>query len=138
SIRSQMEAEVLSLPSGSKECRAVFSGPPFELLEEVFNVLVSGGPLLPAQMADGTTVHFPVVLQCDDIPARVPVASFDRSGYSPFHGLATLRNDPRAGIFLTLVPPGAQASDTHESTRKAFGLASGSSEGGSSITTWWR
>lgn len=137
SIRSQMATEVLSLPSGSKECRAVFSGPPLELLEEVFKVLVSEGPLLSAQTADGTAIQFPVVLQSEKIPAGAPVARFDQSGYSPFHGLATLRNDPRVGIFLTLVPPGAQASDTHESTRKAFGLASSSSEGGGSIATWW-
>ena len=36
-----------------------------------------------------------------------------------------------------LFPPGAQASDTHESTRKSFGVASVANEGGAPITTWW-
>ena len=87
-------------------------------------------------MADGTVVSYPVVMQVDDVPDQAPVARVDQSGYSLFHGLASLRNDPRAGIFLTLVPPGGQASDTHESTRKSFGVASSANEGGAPISIW--
>lgn len=132
-----MAQEILSLPSGSKECRAVFCGPPAGMLREVFDVLAGNGRLLSTATADGATVSYPVVIQVDDLPAEMPVARVDQSGYSLFHGLATLRNDPRAGIFLTLVPPGGQASDTHESTRKSFGVASVANEGGAPISTWW-
>lgn len=136
-IEGQMVNEILSLPSGSKECRAVFCGPPSGVLREVFEVLAGDGQLLSATMADGTVVSYPVVLQVDDAPDQVPVARVDQSGYSLFHGLASLRNDPRVGIFLTLVPPGGQASDTHESTRKSFGVASVANEGGAPISIWW-
>ena len=136
-IEGQMANEILSLPSGSKECRAVFCGPPPGMLREVFEVLAGDGRLLSATMADGTVVSYPVVMQVDDVPDQAPVARVDQSGYSLFHGLASLRNDPRAGIFLTLVPPGGQASDTHESTRKSFGVASSANEGGAPISIWW-
>ncbi|WP_282267534.1 hypothetical protein [Stenotrophomonas sp. PS02298] len=132
-----MANEILSLPSGSKECRVVFCGPPPSMLAEIFKVLAGDGRLLSASMADGTTVSFPVVVQVDEVPDTAPVARVDQSGYSLFHGLASLRNDPRAGIFLTLVPPGGQASDTHESTRKSFGVASVVNEGGAPISVWW-
>lgn len=136
-VEAQMAHEILSVPSGSKECRAVFCGPPPDMLREVFYVLAGDGRLLSAVMTDGSTVSYPVILQVDDIPHDVPHAGVDKSGYSLFHGLAILRNDRRAGIFLTLVPPGGQASDTHESTRKSFGVASAANEGGAPITTWW-
>lgn len=136
-IEGQMANEILSLPSGSKECRAVFCGPPSGMLREVFEVLAGDGRLLSATMADGAVVSYPVVMQVDDVPDQAPAARVDQSGYSLFHGLASLRNDPRAGIFLTLVPPGGQASDTHESTRKSFGVASVANEGGAPISIWW-
>lgn len=136
-IEGQMANEILSLPSGSKECRAVFCGPPSVILGDVFNVLAGDGRLLSAAMADGTIVSYPVVMQVDAVQEEFPVAGVDQSGYSLFHGLASLRNDPRAGIFLMLVPPGGQASDTHESTRKSFGVASVANEGGAPISIWW-
>ena len=132
-----MANEILSLPSGSKECRVVFCGPPPSMLTGVFEVLASDGRLLSATMADGTTVSFPIVVQVDKIPNAGPHASASQSGYSTFHDLAGLRNDRGAGIFLTLVPPGGQASDTHESTRKSFGVASVANEGGAPISAWW-
>ena len=115
----------------------MFCGPPAGLLKEIFDVLAGDGRLLTATMADGTTVSFPAVMQVEEIPAGTPVAQVDRSGLSLFHGLARLRNDPRTGIFLALVPPGGQASDTHESTRKSFGVASVVNEGGAPISAWW-
>lgn len=136
-INRQMASEIRSLPKGSKECRAVFCAPPPGLLEEVFEVLAGDGRLLTAPMGDGTTVSFPVVMQVDKIPEGAFIAQSDRSGLCLFQDLASLRNNPRAGIFLTLAVPGGQASDTHESTRKSFGVAPGASEGGAPISAWW-
>lgn len=136
-IVRHMANEILSLPSGSRECRAVFSGPPSDVLLEMFDELASDGRLLTAKMTDGTPVSYPLVVQVDALRDSTPVARVDQSGLSLFHGLASLRNDPRAGIFLTLVPPGGQASDTHESTRKSFGVASVAHEGGAPISLWW-
>lgn len=132
-----MSAEVLSLPVGSRECRAVFTGPPAGILEEVFNVLAGDGRLMQANTADGTEISFPVVLQVDEIPEGARIASVEQSGLSSFHGLAAFRNAHNCGIFLTLVSPGGQASDTHESTRKAFGVASIANESGAHISAWW-
>ncbi len=136
-LESQVANEIRSLPSGGKECRAVFCGPPPEMLLQVFNELAGDGRLLSSQMADGTVVSYPVVLQVDEVPVAVPVARADQSGFSMFHGLATLRNDRNGGVFVTLVPPAGQASDTHDSTRKSFGVAPTANEGGAQISIWW-
>lgn len=137
-IRGEMSREILSLTGGSRECRAVFCGPPQDILGEVFEVLAGDGRLLSGTTSDGAELSYPVVLQVDEIPLGVPEARVDRSGASLFHGLASIRNDPNCGTFLTLVPPGAQASDTHESTRKSFGVASVANEGGAQISIWWK
>lgn len=136
-IRVAMAREIKALPSKNSECRAVFCGPPAPLLERVFGLLAGGGGLLEAQAGDGGIVRFPVVLQVGCIPNGDIAANRDRSGPLHFHGLAALRNDRSAGVFLTLVPPGAQASETHESTRSSIGLAPSVSEGGASIIDWW-
>lgn len=136
-VRSQMNDEVRSLKLGSRECRAVFCGPPSGLLEEVFLALTSEGKLLSATMPDGQELQYPVVLQVDRLkPGQVP-AGPTQSGYCEFHELASLRNDRSVGVFLTLVPPGGQASDTHDSTRKSFGVGSVANEGGAPISAWW-
>lgn len=136
-IKHRMDNEIRSLPSGSRECRAVFSGPPELMIAEIFRELAGDGRLLSTEMPDGSAVSYPVVLQVHDLPANGIEARADRSGLALFHGLAGIRNSHDAGIFLTLVPPGAQASDTHESTRKPFGVASTANDGGSPISTWW-
>lgn len=136
-IKTRMDNEIRSLPSTSRECRAVFTGPPEHLITDVFNELAGDGRLLSTEMPDGSRVSYPVVLQVQNLPPNAIEARADRSGPALFHGLAGIRNSHDIGIFLTLAPPGAQASDTHESTRKPFGLASTANEGGSPISTWW-
>ena len=136
-LETQIANEIRALPSGGTECRAVFCGPPPEILLQVFKELAGDGRLLSSQLADGTVVSYPVVLQVDEVPVAVPPARPDQSGYSMFHGLATLRNNPNGGIFVTLVPPAGQASDTHDSTRKSFGVAPTANEGGAQISSWW-
>lgn len=137
-IRGQMENEIIALPAGSRECRAVFRGPPDEVLQQVLAELSRSQPALTARTSDGLEVQYPAVLQVDQLVADIPEARPDRSGQMLFHGLAGLRNDPSVGIFLALVPPGAQASDTHESTRKTFGVGSVANEGGAPISAWWQ
>lgn len=136
-VKVQMDKEIRSLPSGSRECRAVFCGPPEHLLAEVFRELAGDGRLLATEMPDGTTVSYPVVLQMREVPHGAVEARADRSGPTLFQGLAAIRNAHDIGIFLTLVPPGAQASDTHESTRKPFGVSASANEGGAPIAAWW-
>lgn len=136
-VKDRMAAEVMSLSGGSRECRAVFCAPPPAMLRDMFELLAGDGRLLTAKTADGTEISYPVVLQVENVPEDAIVATANRSGLSSFHGLASIRNAHNCGVFLTLVAPGAQASDTHESTRKAFGVASDSNEGGSLISSWW-
>jgi len=133
-----MDNEIRSLPSGSKECRAVFCGPPEHMLAEVFRELAGDGRLLETEMLDGTVVSYPAVLQVREIAEGSIEARSDRSGMVLFQGLAAIRNAHDIGIFLTLTPPGAQASDTHDSTRKPFGVASAANEGAAPITAWWQ
>lgn len=136
-VKNRMAAEILSLSGGSRECRAVFCAPPPAMLRDVFELLAGDGSLLIAKAADGAEISYPVVLQVDHVPEDARVARVDQSGLSSFHGLASIRNAPNCGVFLTLVAPGGQVSDTHESTRKAFGVASATNEGGALISTWW-
>jgi DNA phosphorothioation-dependent restriction protein DptH len=136
-IEDRMAGEILSLQSGSRECRVVFSGPPEPILEEIFHILAGDGRLLTALTSDGQTVNYPLVLQVKESPSDDLVATEFRSGRCWFHGLATLRNLRNCGAYLTLVAPGSQASDTHDSTRKAFGVAASANEAGTSISAWW-
>lgn len=136
-IRGEMAREILSLSGSSRECRAVFRGPPPGILHQVFEALAGDGRLLTATTSTGVEISYPVILQVAKMPDGVQPARVDRSGPCLFHGLASIRNAPNCGAFLTLVPPGGQASDTHESTRKTFGISPAASEGGASISAWW-
>jgi len=132
-----MAAEILSLPGGNRECRAVFTGPPASILEDVFRLLAGDGRLLLANASDGMEIAYPVILQVGQVPDGASIATDRQSGFSSFHGLASIRNYRDCGIYLTLEVPEGQASQTHESTRKAFGVASAANEGGVHISTWW-
>lgn len=136
-IEEAMAREIRTLSGTRQEFRAVFLGPSAPILAEVFASLAGDGRLLRAQNAAGSPVDFPVVLQVDDLPPHLPEGTARQSGAVLFHGLARIRNDPNCGVFLTLVPPGAQASDTHESTRKTFGASPELVEGSSLISRWW-
>ncbi len=131
-----MASEIASLAGEKGECRAVFCGPPMHLLVQVFDALAGETPLLEATKSDGQAIRYPVILQVDVVPPGKLQGSATQSGYLHFHGLASVRND-RSGVFLALVAPGAQASDTHESTRTTIGLAPAVNEGGASISAWW-
>jgi hypothetical protein len=136
-VRGEMAREILSLSGTSRECRAVFRGPPPKTLHQVFEALAGDGRLLTATTSTGVEISYPVILQVEKMPDGARPAQADHSGPCLFHGLASIRNAPNCGAFLTLVPPGGQASDTHESTRKAFGISPAASEGGAPISAWW-
>ena len=135
-VEKAMAREIATLAEGNTECRAVFCGPPQHILNDVFAHLIQGRSLIEATKADGHAIHYPAILQVDRLPAEMPVGSASQSGCLQFHGLATVRND-RNGVFLVLVEPGAQASDTHESTRTSLGLEPSVNDGGASILVWW-
>ena len=135
-VERTMASEIASLAGEKSECRAVFCGPPMHLLVQVFDALAGDRPLLEATKSDGQAIRYPVILQVDVVPPGALQGSATQSGYLPFHGLASVRND-RSGVFLALIAPGAQASDTHESTRTTIGLAPAVNEGGAAISTWW-
>ncbi|WEN15730.1 hypothetical protein PY254_03380 [Rhodanobacter sp. AS-Z3] len=136
-VKDRMATEILSLSDGSRECRAVFCAPPAIMLREVFELLAGDGHLLEAMTTDDTRISYPVVLQVEDVPDGSLVAGVGQSGLCSFHGLASIRNAPGCGTFLTLIAPDGQISDTHESTRKAFGVAAIAHKGGTPISTWW-
>lgn len=132
-----MANELLSLSGGGSECRAVFCGPPPELLRQVFEVIAGDGRLLSVKMTDGETITYPVILQVEKLPENALSADGYQSGLIVFQDLTKIRNAHNIKRYLTLVPPGAQASETHESTRKPFGVASAANEGGAPISVWW-
>lgn len=135
-VERAMAQEIATLGGTSAECRAVFCGPPKHVLDEVFGHLIQGRSLIEAVGADGQVIRYPVILQVDHLRSGSPVGSATQSGCLHFNGLAAVRNSIN-GVFLLLVEPGAQASDTHESTRISLGLEPSVNEGGASILAWW-
>lgn len=135
-VQRAMAQQIATLSGSSAECRAVFCGPPKHVLSEVFDHLVQGRSLIEAVGADGQVIRYPVILQVDSLQPEGPVGSATQSGRLHFNGLAAVRNSIN-GVFLLLVEPGAQASDTHESTRISLGLEPSVNEGGASILAWW-
>jgi hypothetical protein len=135
-VEKAMASEIASLAGEKGECRAVFCGPPMHLLVQVFDAMAGDRLLIEAAKSDGQAIRYPVILQVDVVPGGKPQGSANQSGYLRFHDLASVRND-RSGVYLALVAPGAQASDTHESTRTTLGLAPAVNEGGAPISAWW-
>jgi DNA phosphorothioation-dependent restriction protein DptH len=134
-IREHVTAQVAGLSAGA-EFRAVFNGPPQELLQAVFVELTRDGGLDVVRQ-NGEVVQVPVLQQVEALPEGKSNPPIGRSGVCNPHHLMDVRNSPNCPIFLALLPPGNQGNLSQSSTRSDFGLAPENNGGTATIGQWW-
>ncbi|MFC0593745.1 ATP-binding protein [Ottowia pentelensis] len=122
--------ERLGASASSQETRVVFRGPPLEILDPVFELLVPSG-------SGGDDLGLPVLLQVPKsklVDQNPPVGASGRCD----HGhLLTVRNTPAAPSFLALVPPGQQMDLSVSTTTEAIGVSALASRGMATFEEWW-
>lgn len=134
-IERHVSSQVSSLQSEAAEYRAVFNGPPADMLSLVYECLTNGGQSLETNLRNGDAIRIPVLLQTDKLPPGVANPLVGESGLCDGNHLLVLRNEPRCPIFVGLVPPGQHSSLSQTSTRSDFGVSPGNS-GAASIFQW--
>lgn len=135
-VRAHVQAHVANLRGVEAEFREVFNGPPDEILEAVFELLISEGGI-EATRGTGEPVIVPVVLQLNQLPEGHDIPAIGHSGRCDEPYMMALRNAPNCPIFLGLVPPGTQAILSQTSTRSEFGVASQNNSKSATTFDWW-
>jgi DNA phosphorothioation-dependent restriction protein DptH len=134
-IERHVCSQVSSLQRDAAEYRAVFNGPPADMLSLVYECLTNGGHGLETNLRNGDVVRVPVLLQTDKLAPGEANPLVGESGLCDGNHLLVLRNEPRCPIFVGLVPPGQHSSLSQTSTRSDFGV-SPSNSGAASISQW--
>lgn len=114
--------------AGTEEVRLIFHGPPRDILENVFDILIE-------QSVSGPAI--PILLQ---LPALAPGQSnppIGSSGPCDDTHLLNLRNSPSQPAFLALVPPGQHSMRSVTSTTDEFGVAAWVNGGNITFEDWW-
>ncbi|MBY5867837.1 ATP-binding protein [Rhizobium leguminosarum] len=111
------------------EVRLIFHGPPLEILEETFSIVVEaqggGAPLVP------------VVLQVPALPDGQANPPIGASGRCDQTHLLNLRNSPFKPSYIALVPPGHHSNKSVSSTTDEFGMLSANNGGNVAFEDWW-
>jgi DNA phosphorothioation-dependent restriction protein DptH len=115
-----------SASGGGDEVRLIFHGPPLEILEKAFELLVSDGGL-----------GVPVVLQLPVLEAGRANPAVGSSGRCDSTHLLNLRNSPFRPTYVALVPPGQHSNRSVETTSDDFGMRSANNGGNVPFETWW-
>jgi hypothetical protein len=136
-VREIVTQQLANLRSEEAELRAVFNGPPIELLQEVFHLVIEGGGI-SANLGNDRTVTVPVLLLMRDLPQGVRNPPIGASGCCDHNHLLNLRNSPYCPRFLVLLPPGYQTNLSQTSTRFDCGLSAQNSSGNEPIDKWWQ
>lgn len=135
-IREYVKRHVEALQGDAAEFRAVFNGPPAEILGAVFEALVVDGGI-EVTRTNGVVASIPVVLQVDRWPEGNKNPPIGQSGTCNKEYLLDLRNSTHCLIFVGLVPPGQQSNLSQTTTRSDFGVAARSNLATASISDWW-
>jgi len=137
-IDARVKAVVATLSGLAPEYRAVFNGPPAEMLEELFGELVGQRGGIHAVTEDGIAVIVPVLLQVSSLPEGMSNPAVGASGICDAGYLLDLRNAESCGIYVGLVSPGERSNLSKTSTRVDLGVAPEVNGGAASIAAWWR
>lgn len=135
-IRDHVVAAVSRLGRADGEIRTVFHGPPMEILRPIFDVLSEDGGI-DAQLADGTPVRVPVLLQLESAKRPFQNPETGKSGICDSTHLIDLRNSPSCPRFVALVEPGGVESLSFSSASDSFGLSQHSNSGTATTGEWW-
>jgi hypothetical protein len=137
-IDARVKAVVATLPGLAPEYRAVFNGPPAEMLAELFGELVGEEGGIHAVTEDGVALIVPVLLQVSSLPEGMSNPAVGASGICDAGYLLDLRNAESCGIYVGLVSPGERSNLSKTSTRVDLGVAPEVNGGAASIAAWWR
>lgn len=137
SLRAAIRDKVANLEGAKLELRVVFHGPPLDILEKVFDLLVVDGGLR-VQRGSGDEVLFPVLLQVPKLSQGRANPEIGISGVCDEAHLLTLRNSPHCPRYVALVPPGLHTNLSVSTTTSDLGLAAASNAGNATIEDWWR
>ena len=124
-IRDKLEQ---SSSGGEGEIRLIFHGPQWEILSEVFDIIV-------ASTDHGPTV--PILLQLPGLAPGEANPPVGVSGRCDDTHLLNLRNSPSQPTFLALVPPGQHSMRSVTSTTDEFGVAAACNGGNVPFEDWW-
>ena len=136
-IKNHVLNQVRYLQSETPEYRAVFNGPPSELLQEIFSALTSNVGHIEARLPNGTTAAVPVLLQVDQLPIGTKNPLVGKSGLCDDNYLLSLRNSTECPIYLGLISLGQHSNISQTSTRSDFGLGTQSNMASGTIYDWW-
>ncbi len=109
------------------EIRLIFSGPPLEILEAVYEALVS----------DSSFAGVPILLRVPELQPDEANPSIGASGRCDERHFMDVRNSPTEPSYLALAPPGLHDIKSVESTADKFGIAAESNGSGVEFDKWW-
>ena len=125
-IRSRVAETVAGTATGG-ESRLIFHGPPLEILDEVYELLV----------AEIDSLGLPILLQIAEHEPDSANPPIGASGRCDASHLLDLRNSPTASSYLALVPPRQHAIRSISSTTDEFGVSGGSNGANVPFEEWW-
>ena len=135
-VADHVRAQASSLSDKNAEYRAVFNGPPTEILELVLGELTKNTGI-EATLPSGEVINIPVVLQVLELPTGVTNPPIGASGVCDLNHLLDLRNSRTCPQFIALVPPSRLANISQTSTRTDFGLTALNNSGSATLQQWW-
>jgi DNA phosphorothioation-dependent restriction protein DptH len=127
-IRSQVSAAYS--PSGQREVRLGFLGPPLELMSAVLDDLVAHSP--------GTSyADLPFLLQVPREDLRNGNPAVEKSGWCEESHVLDVRNRNGSASYVVLVPTGEHSMKSIGDTTDKFGVAEGNNGVNATFETWW-
>jgi DNA phosphorothioation-dependent restriction protein DptH len=119
------------------EARFIFHGPPLDIMEAIFDVLVLEGGIHVPVGAEGGHATLPVLLQLPRLQVGGSNPRLGESGKCDDSHLLHIRNDPNGASFVALMPPGQHSNRSVTSTTAEFGVSATSDTGHATFDEWW-
>lgn len=134
-VRERMAHAIRSLPAGQTELRAIFHGPPMQVMEAVLELLSRPGEM-EFPDSSGQMVSMPLLLQVPAGNHGFSNPAVGQSGRCDESHLLVMRDSPACPRFLALVPPGLHRNLSIESTTWAFGLSAATNSSNAIFDEW--
>ncbi|MDW5266670.1 MULTISPECIES: helicase HerA domain-containing protein [Acidobacteriaceae] len=136
-VRDTVSRQLGDLSSENAQLRAVFNGPPAELLREVFGLLTQDGGIR-TPLSNGSETLVPVLMVVTDLPVGSQNPPVGSSGLCDQNHILNVRNSPQCPRFIVLSPPGNQTNLSQNTTWFDCGVAPQNNAGNVQITSWWQ
>ncbi|MDS1138957.1 ATP-binding protein [Pusillimonas sp. SM2304] len=137
-VETKIQEVMKGYVGGRLESRFIFHGPPLELLEDVFDELLSReeslGDVTGARSSGAT---LPILLLVPPSQMEAPNPGIGRSGKCDENHLLHVRDDPNNASFVALVPTGLYYNASISTTTEKFGMSASSNTGHATFDEWW-